>query len=80
MRERKPEPRDYLDNLTITRDEEPKLQETILDDFSTAEHDKTGSDLTDDLDDYFSARENKPVIHRKNEPDHFFNEWIERYM
>lgn len=81
MRERKPEPRDYLDNLLITRDKEPKFQETTLDDLLTAEHDKPASDQIDDLDDYLSTRENKHKNkNTRNEPDNFFNDWIQRYI
>ena len=77
-RERKPEPRDYLDNLLITREKESKHPKSTLDDILT--YDKPRSDQIDDLDDYLSPRENKRVISRKNEPDNFFNDWIERYM
>lgn len=80
MRGRKPEPRDYLDNLFITRGRESKHQETTLDDILTVEHDEPRSEQIDDLGDYLRSREDKPVISRKNEPDNFFNDWIERYM
>ena len=76
----KPEPRDYLNNLFITRGKESKNQRTTSDDILTVEHDKPRSDQIDDLDDYLSSREDKPVIYRKNKPGNFVNDWIERYM
>ena len=76
----KPEPRDYLDNLFITRGKESKHQKMTFDDILTVEPDKYRSNRIDDLDDYLSSREDKPEISRKNEPDNFFNDWIERYM
>ena len=79
-REMKPEPRDYLDNLFIARGKESKHQKITLDDILTVEPDKYRSNRIDDLDDYLSSREDKPEISRKNEPDNFFNDWIERYM
>ena len=76
----KPEPRDYLDNLFIARGKESKHQKITLDDILTVEPDKYRSNRIDDLDDYLSSREDKPVIYRKNKPGNFVNDWIERYM